>query len=369
MNELTMDQEIKPTGYVYGIDLIRFFAAFSVVGFHLGYLNEIADFRSIWPVTWFGWIGVEVFFVISGFVIANSANGKRPLHFLKGRALRLYPAAWCCATLTLFVMVAISDEPLVELLPSYIRSLTLIPKGPWIDDVYWTLSVEIGFYTLIFCLLCTGLFSRINRVATALTIFSSLCLSVFAVGRWHPQEAFRIADLLNHSNVLLARHGCFFALGAWLWISTTRRLKAWERISVTVSVIACVGEILLRGLDFLPFQAGNVSWLIAPVSVWATAVVCIYFFSSPREAMTIHYGTAKRLRTMGLMTYPLYLVHHVVGLVIMRHLVSIGIDKWLALTSGIVSVVALSWIVCKFCEPRIRKALAGLAIDRPILQN
>src|SRR5882724_10068361 len=167
---------VKRRGYVYGIDIIRFLAALSVVGFHLGYLNDVADFKAIWPVTWFGWIGVEVFFVISGFVIANSANGKSPIQFLKGRALRLYPAVWCCATLTLIVRSAVSDEKFVDLLPSYLRSLTLIPKGPWIDDVYWTLAVEIGFYTLIFLLLCAGLFSLLSRVALALTAFSSLSL-------------------------------------------------------------------------------------------------------------------------------------------------------------------------------------------------
>jgi peptidoglycan/LPS O-acetylase OafA/YrhL len=367
---LNTDQEMmKPSGYFYGIDFIRFLAALSVVGFHLGYLNDVADFKFIWPVTWFGWIGVEVFFVISGFVIANSANGKSPLQFLKGRALRLYPAVWCCATITVVVTVAISDEPFVELLPSYLRSLALIPKGPWIDDVYWTLAVEIGFYLLIFGLLCAGMFSRIGRVAMALTIFSSGSLCVLGAVRWRLLEPSGLADLLGHSNVILARHGCFFALGVWLWISTTRSLKVWERISVAVSIIACIGEILLRGLDFLPFQVGNMSWLVAPVSIWAAAVGSIYVSSRRRAATPVHDGLARRLRTIGLMTYPLYLVHHVVGLAILKYLVSIRIDKWLAFTFGIASTVALSWIVCKICEPRIRKALAGITINRPILQN
>src|ERR1700732_970273 len=208
---------VKPRSYIYGIDVIRFLAALSVVGFHLGYLNNAADFKAIWPVTWFGWIGVEVFFVLSGFVIANSANGANPMQFLKGRALRLYPAAWCCAILTLFVRSAISGEPLAEVLPSYLRSLALVPKGPWIDDVYWTLAIEIGFYALIFALLCAGVFSLLSRVSLALTTFSSVCLCILAARHWHLLELSRLGELVERSNVLLARHGCFFALGAWIW--------------------------------------------------------------------------------------------------------------------------------------------------------
>ena len=55
--------------------------------------------------TWFGWVGVEIFFVISGFVIANSASRASPTQFLLGRALRLYPAVWVCATATLLVLL------------------------------------------------------------------------------------------------------------------------------------------------------------------------------------------------------------------------------------------------------------------------
>jgi exopolysaccharide production protein ExoZ len=78
----------KQKNYLYGIDIIRFSSAFIVVTFHLMFsvwanqnsqLGVVlsADFRleSQAIFTWFGWIGVEIFFVISGVVIANSANG------------------------------------------------------------------------------------------------------------------------------------------------------------------------------------------------------------------------------------------------------------------------------------------------------
>jgi exopolysaccharide production protein ExoZ len=358
----------KARPYFYAIDVIRFLAALSVVGFHLGYLNDIADFRPIWPVTWFGWVGVEIFFVISGFVIANSANGKAPMHFLKGRALRLYPAAWCCATIAFIVVLAVSDGSFGQLLPSYARSIALIPKGPWIDDVYWTLAVEIGFYALIFGLLCTGAFSLLSHVALALTTFSSLCLLILAARHWHFLEQSKLADLVEHSNVLLSRHGCFFALGAWLWISTTRPLRTWECALVAASIIACIGEICLRGLDFLP-QIANESWLLAPVTFWSTAVACIFAFSRPGNIASVSGEATRYVRTLGLMTYPLYLVHHVMGLAILRGVISVGLNKWLALASSVLCAIVISWIVCALWEPPIRRALKSVTNPHPVLQN
>lgn len=329
--------------YFYGIDAIRFLAALSVVGFHLGYLTDIADFRPIWPITWLGWIGVEVFFVISGFVIANSANGKTPLQFLKGRSLRLYPAVWFCATLT-FAVRSFSENDLVF---SYLRSLALLPKGPWIDDVYWTLAVEIGFYTLIFILLCAGMFSRLSLVALALTVFSSVSLVILAL----PLSG--LAELVERGNVLLARHGCFFALGAWIWITTTRPLVAWERAAAMAAIIAGIGEIYLRGLEFLP--AGHASWLVTPVIVWIAAVGCVFAFSRP--GIFISNTAAEHFRTLGLMTYPLYLVHHVVGLAIEQCLLSLG--KWFALAASVLATIFISWAVCKFWEPPVRRFMRG----------
>ncbi len=88
------------------LDLLRFGAALGVAVFHLTfwswawsstgtaagfehYVSAGLQFQSAAPFTWFGWVGVEIFFVISGFVIANSASNSSATEFLFGRALRL----------------------------------------------------------------------------------------------------------------------------------------------------------------------------------------------------------------------------------------------------------------------------------------
>jgi peptidoglycan/LPS O-acetylase OafA/YrhL len=63
------------------------------------------------------------------------------------------------------------------------------------------------------------------------------------------------------------------------------------------------------------------------------------------------------------MTYPLYLVHAVVGESIVRYLISVGMEKWAALTFGVVSMIFLSWVICNVFEPLVRERLTA-AIDR-----
>src|SRR5436305_15044411 len=75
--------------YIYGLDIMRFTAALSVAVFHFTWQTENA-----WLMPC-GWVGVQIFFVISGIVIANSAYGATAPSFAFGRFLRLYPAAWC----------------------------------------------------------------------------------------------------------------------------------------------------------------------------------------------------------------------------------------------------------------------------------
>src|SRR5437868_3352741 len=93
-----------------GLDLVRFAAALAVAFFHLSFwwwlpgTDPVAPIGPVLsePFRW-GWVGVPIFFVLSGFVITLSADGKTARQFVIGRALRLYPAVWICATLTLLI--------------------------------------------------------------------------------------------------------------------------------------------------------------------------------------------------------------------------------------------------------------------------
>src|SRR3954451_8425712 len=128
------------------------------------------------PYTWFGWVGVEIFFVISGFVIANSASTSSPRQFLLGRALRLYPAVWVCATATLIVLLLFGSGPASEFILPYIHAMLLVPEGVTkqsLDVVYWTLAAEMTFYVVVFCAMLTKRIT-LRRLAFGLTVWSAV---------------------------------------------------------------------------------------------------------------------------------------------------------------------------------------------------
>src|SRR3546814_4731667 len=84
---------------------------------------------------WWGWVGVELFFVISGFVITMSASGKSAADFAAGRIARLYPAllffSSCALVISSSAGLLSPDKALVR----WLRAVTLFPKGPWIDEI------------------------------------------------------------------------------------------------------------------------------------------------------------------------------------------------------------------------------------------
>ena len=217
---------------IIGLDVLRFAAAFMVMFYHFAFCSWASptsparltggDFDAYRPLeAWssFGWVGVEIFFVVSGFVIAYSADGASAARFLRSRILRLGPGVWVAATVTLLVALAVNlPEP--NLIEAYIRSLLFSPQNPWISGVYWTLWVEIAFYACVFLLLALDQFHRLALFATGLGLVSALFWAVYAAAMLGVDGLSPIMRLANHriGELLLLQYGCFFALGVFLWL-------------------------------------------------------------------------------------------------------------------------------------------------------
>ncbi len=365
------------------LDPLRFGAALGVAVFHLmfwswawpsigvppGFEHYVAadvQFQSAATFTWFGWVGVEIFFVISGVVIANSASESSATEFLFGRALRLYPAVWVCSTLTFIVLLFFADGSASEFIVPYLRAMLLVPKGlngQWLDCIYWTLAAEMAFYGLVFCALLTKKIT-LQHLAWGLTfysaVFNAFALLVLSGAIRSEMLYFVVLMFRVPCAAFLLSHGCFFALGIWLFTSANRKLTAHEQLAVSVTVLSGFAEIyyfasyLLTNIPVISSESPFV-----PVLVWATAVLLIALAAnrSRRSTRTASPDAAGYLRTLGLITYPLYLTHNVIGSAMIRVLVDAGLDAALAVWACLGLLVLVCWFICARIEPAVRHAL------------
>src|SRR3954454_18612588 len=103
-------QPVHRTSRVEALDLLRLVAVLGVVLYHFGFWGPAAQgvpqvaLPWLTPVAKYGFLGVPVFFIISGFVIAYSAQGRTATGFAIARFSRIYPTFVFCMTLTALVI-------------------------------------------------------------------------------------------------------------------------------------------------------------------------------------------------------------------------------------------------------------------------
>jgi len=187
----------------------------------------------------FGFAGVDVFFVISGFIMATITAGRfgsiaGALDFLGRRALRIFPLYWLCSAvivLALFVRPDSLDASFAE--KSIVHSLLLWPQegGPLLE-VGWTLTYEMFFYAMTAIALAVSARSRIPRMIAGWAVALLVVQLLPAQAPW--------SKLLTSPLALEFMAGVIAALH-WRRLSVSR---AWLTISAGMIWMICAGICL-----------------------------------------------------------------------------------------------------------------------------
>jgi peptidoglycan/LPS O-acetylase OafA/YrhL len=157
------------------LDALRGLAALWVVLFHFSMARV--------QFNWFcnmGVSGVDLFFLISGFVIFMSIKHvSTGTEFVINRVSRLYPTYWACVTFTFVLMVLINalhihmNHTPVTKLDEYLGNLTMFQYYlgiPSLETTYWTLIIEMLFYILILFLFKLNLLKHINIIGSLINL-------------------------------------------------------------------------------------------------------------------------------------------------------------------------------------------------------
>jgi peptidoglycan/LPS O-acetylase OafA/YrhL len=345
------------------IDLLRFGCALLVVAHHYlaalplrpnpaaaGALDGAMLSAGLAPWGSFGWIGVEIFFVISGYVIAASAEGAAPRAFLRRRAQRLLPAAWVCATISFAALAALAALPLGTLAGQWLRSVSFWPIGSMIDPSYWTLAIEAAFYAAVAFRLRGGATrGRIEGLAWGIGAASAVFwLTQLGIGSL---DGLRMNDRLLQ--LLLFVHGAFFAIGALLYAVHRDGLTVRRAVGLTLFLCIAGLEITAHARDMA--QDLSASPLV-PVLLFAAGVAMVALCRRIQPWLN---WTGGQAATLGLMTYPLYLLHQQMGAVGAGLFARAGAPADLGLWTAFFAVLALSWAVVRYAEPPLRRLIGS----------
>lgn len=129
----------------------RFVAACAVVMFHY-FFNGIANHKitslhhipEVINFAKYGYLGVEFFFMISGYVIFFSAMNRSASEFAVSRAVRLYPAFWVALLFTTTIAYFWADTMMRVRISQVLANATMVPTlfgYPYVDGVYWDTAV------------------------------------------------------------------------------------------------------------------------------------------------------------------------------------------------------------------------------------
>lgn len=236
---------------INSIQFLRGFAALAVVVHHTGgyvkrYFEPTLLFEDKFSI---GFAGVDLFFVISGFIIhftsKNYLNNPSKLkEYLKKRFIRVYPIYWIITTILFissWLIVEILDKNIFSIgypntLIAYIQTYLLLPLHFAINPVTWTLSYELFFY-LCFAILI---------ISKRLWIIPALILAVSFYNIFI--DVPEIVEVkLNYFNFIFSGYNFEFMFG-FLIYPLYEKIKLSNIISVILLIIS-ISIIALFGYD------------------------------------------------------------------------------------------------------------------------
>lgn len=288
------------------IQYLRAIAALMVVLHHVRN-PEPWLFNPLSGVT-FGQAGVDIFFVISGFIMYAAARDEVPGTFVYRRLVRVAPLYWCA---TLIAMPIFYRAFLVKLDPQLFgalaQSLAFIPHYNLAHPTKiwpllvpgWTLCYEMFFYLIFAVALWRG---RVLPVVVVITA------AVVAIGLFHRGDS---AIWRTYTDPIILE----FTLGLLL----ARVVTFWGRGMVAAALV-----LLPIGLVVLPLTVEPGPWRVLQWGVPALMLVAGALALEARGALP----RSRALKSLGDASYSLYLVHPIVIAVMAKVVQKLPVNGW-----------------------------------------
>ena len=301
---------------IASIDGLRAIAILAVVAFHYCYrwappLNSeslypygtaLADL----PGVRFGGCGVQLFFVISGFVIAMTLERcKTAREFVVRRYARLGPAMLLFSVVTFAAMQVIPGAPFPEHWIWFVSSVSFVdpvvlnriaPSVGFysIDGVYWSLYVEVQFYALA----CLVYFTARNRFRVIMGVLSAIACGLLLV-------RVPLASPVSN-NLLIPLFLPWFMMGIGFHALALRTERLVGTLLISLGTLELLAQSAVGVREAVPIGVVVLVPVLFAAAVWFRPITSLLSW--------------KPMVTIGAASYGLYLLHENVGVAILHSL-------------------------------------------------
>ncbi|MEZ8341244.1 acyltransferase family protein [Vibrio cyclitrophicus] len=326
---------------ITAIDGMRGGAVLAVVFFH--FLSEFPRRYGMVEFEFFrvGQYGVQLFFVISGFVIFMSLEKNNFRKFIISRISRLYPAYWIGCSLT-FITISLYPIGVDLSFIDFIINLTMLQAFfgvEHVDGSYWTLTYELVFYFYAI----TIFISKNNTLKKCLLIlFLQLLYGIsvhFNIPFYRPVEAFLLLQFFN-----------LFICGILFYEYHK------NNITLTCSVFL---NVLIVFIQFLIFRGESALVLVFIIFIfYGVLFERLKFLSHP---IILHFGG---------LSYSLYILHQYIGYAVILKVNKLIGSQFIATCCALLLTYILAYLNFILVEDKINRKFKIWLSDRgPFLKS
>lgn len=319
------------------LDIMRFIAALGVMLYHYlyrgiqtGRVDEI-DLQSSHFFK-YGYLGVNLFFIISGFVIFLSLrNNNNYLIFIKNRIIRLFPTYLISIIITLSMFfIFLNSIPFDnKTIITNFFMINWIFNLPSIDGVYWSLHIEWVFYILM-----TGFLLISKKIKIINCVYSWFVIIIIL--KLMKLFSFNVPSEISF--LLIEKYGLLFVAGIFFYKNYISGFIIKNFLILLICFILSTYDLINQS-RILEIELNSSSSDIILIIINLSFFLYFFFLSYFEKINKFSYAK------LGMASYPMYLIHQEVGYILYDYIKLDNHNYNIFLILVIITIVIIASII------------------------